>query len=256
MNIIRYLTLPARRNVTRIPRMLVALAAVCGASHSFAEDWGAYSIVPASAPAMVLESTGAADAGAVVSIGKAVGAVNQKWVITPKGENLFSIKPASNPALALAVEKGAAKMGSAIVLEADKGEPWQLWSLSKHENGSYSLVPKHAPDMGLDDLGGKQTPGSKIDLWTNTPNDQHLQWFIRPLAGSAVAAASEAADVPKYEPPVIKPEDILPGTTMQFTFTKSAIFPGTVRDVTVFIPAQYDAAKPACVYVKTDGYNP
>jgi len=28
-----------------------------------------------------------------------------------------------------------------------------------------------------------------------------------------------------------------------------------VRDVTVFIPAQYDGSMPACVYVKTDGYH-
>ena len=26
--------------------------------------------------------------------------------------------------------------------------------------------------------------------------------------------------------------------------------------MTVFIPAQYKGKKPACVYVKTDGYNP
>ena len=249
-------TLPAPRGTTRITHFLAAFAVAGFAAHSSAEDWGAYSIVPVSAQAMVLEATGAANAGAVISIGKPVGAANQKWVIVPKGDSLLSIKPSSNPSLALAVEKGAATMGAAIVLEADRGEPWQLWSLSKHENGSYSLVPKHAPDMGLDDLGGKQTPGAKIDLWTNTPNDPHLQWFIRPLAGSAVAAASEAADIPKYEPPAIKPENILSGTTKQFSFAKSAIFPGTVRDVTVFIPAQYDATKPACIYVKTDGYNP
>ena len=62
--------------------------------------------------------------------------------------------------------------------------------------------------------------------------------------------------VPKYEPPAIKPEDILAGVTKQFRFTQSQVFPGTVRDVTVFIPAQYDGKKPACVYVKTDGFNP
>ena len=67
----------------------------------------------------------------------------------------------------------------------------------------------------------------------------------------AVDAAAKA-----YEPPAIKPEDMLPGEIKKFTFTQSAIFPGTVRDVTVFIPAQYDGSKPACVYVKTDGYNP
>src|ERR1700681_1294149 len=51
-------------------------------------------------------------------------------------------------------------------------------------------------------------------------------------------------------------EDVKPGTIKQFVFTQSKVFPGTVRDVTLFIPAQYDAGKPACVYVKTDGYNP
>ena len=34
---------------------------------------------------------------------------------------------------------------------------------------------------------------------------------------------------------------------------KSTIFPGTVRDYWVYVPAQYDAAKPACVLVVQDG---
>src|SRR5258708_30420500 len=110
--------------------------------------------------------------------------------------------------------------------------------------------------MGIDLLGGKQIPGAKVDLWALNPNDQHLQWFIKPLAGSGIAEAKASDEVPKYEPPAIKPEDILPGTTKQFTFSESKIFPGTTREVTVFIPAQYDGKKPACVYVKTDGLNP
>ena len=87
--------------------------------------------------------------------------------------------------------------------------------------------------------------------------------FAEDRAGSSIVPVSAQALVleatgafPKYEPREIKPEDVLPGTTKQFTFTQSAIFPGTARDVTVFIPAQYDVAKPACVYVKTDGFNP
>src|SRR5439155_18053833 len=87
------------------------------------------------------------------------------------------------------------------------------------------------------------------------PKDQHLQWLVKPLAGSGVAPAAVDAGA-KYEPPAIKPEDILSGVTKEFRFTHSKVFPGTVRDVTVFIPAQYDGKKPACVYVKTDGYNP
>jgi hypothetical protein len=36
-------------------------------------------------------------------------------------------------------------------------------------------------------------------------------------------------------------EDIKPGRIETFQFTQSKIFPGTLREVTVFIPAQYDA---------------
>jgi enterochelin esterase-like enzyme len=35
----------------------------------------------------------------------------------------------------------------------------------------------------------------------------------------------------------------------------SLSFPGTRRNGAVFIPAQYDGTKPACVYVQQDGYN-
>jgi enterochelin esterase-like enzyme/sugar lactone lactonase YvrE len=46
------------------------------------------------------------------------------------------------------------------------------------------------------------------------------------------------------------------GTVKTFTFSQSRIYPGTRRGGSVFIPAQYDPAKPACVYVRQDGYNP
>lgn len=164
-----------------------------------AEDWGAYALVPVSAPAFVLESAGTGD-GAGVSIGKPAGAAHQKWTITPQGERLFSIQPAANPALALAVAKGANENGAAIVLEKESGQPWQLWSLTKHASGSYSLTPSHVTGLGLDLLGGKQMPGAPVDLWTSSGNDPHLQWLIKPLAGSIVAEAKASA-APGYVPP-------------------------------------------------------
>lgn len=36
---------------------------------------------------------------------------------------------------------------------------------------------------------------------------------------------------------------------------KSQVFPGTERDYWVYVPKQYDAAKPACVMVFQDGFN-
>lgn len=221
-----------------------------------AEDWGAYGIVPVSAPAMVLEAVESSTTdGAVVSINKPAGTANQKWMIMPKGEGFFVVKPVHSPSLALSAAHGGTRNGTPMVLETDAGQPWQLWSMTKHENGSYSLTPKHAPAMGIDDNGGKQLPGANIDLWTYDPKDQHLQWFVKPLAGSGVSGAA-VDTAAKYEPPAIKPDAILPGVTKEFRFTASKIFPGTARDVTVFIPAQYDGKKPACVYVKTDGFRP
>ena len=54
----------------------------------------------------------------------------------------------------------------------------------------------------------------------------------------------EEADAPK-------------GEVLKFTFERSQVFPGTVRDYWIYVPKQYDPAKPACVYVNQDGiqYN-
>lgn len=43
------------------------------------------------------------------------------------------------------------------------------------------------------------------------------------------------------------------GELLKFEFAESKIFPGTTREVTVYVPKQYDPAKPACVYVNQDG---
>ncbi len=43
------------------------------------------------------------------------------------------------------------------------------------------------------------------------------------------------------------------GELIKFEFAGSKIFPGTVREVTVYVPRQYEAAKPACLYVNQDG---
>src|SRR4029453_8483023 len=43
------------------------------------------------------------------------------------------------------------------------------------------------------------------------------------------------------------------GEVTKYTFDQSKIFPGTVRDYWVYVPKQYDPAKPACLYVNQDG---
>lgn len=54
------------------------------------------------------------------------------------------------------------------------------------------------------------------------------------------SASIEQAGVPK-------------GEVIKRIFDKSAIFPGTTREYWIYIPAQYDPGKPACVYVNQDG---
>ncbi|APW63825.1 SMP-30/gluconolactonase/LRE family protein [Paludisphaera borealis] len=43
------------------------------------------------------------------------------------------------------------------------------------------------------------------------------------------------------------------GEVQHHTFDQSKIFPGTTRDYWIYIPKQYDPAKPACLYVGQDG---
>src|SRR5271154_1095367 len=43
------------------------------------------------------------------------------------------------------------------------------------------------------------------------------------------------------------------GEVIKFTFDQSKIFPGTVRDYWIYVPKQYDPARPACLYVNQDG---
>ncbi len=248
---------------SRFARRVAALIllVVIPAARAEADDWGAYAIVPASAPGLTLEAVDARSVGgAVVSIGRPNHGPAQKWTITPGEGDTYLIRPAHAPRLVLAVAEGGTKMGTPIVLEADRGKPWQRWSLSKNEDGSYCLIPAHARGMGLDHLGGDPRPGAKIDLWENRPGDRHLQWFVRPLAGSPAVAVG-VGGVPEtppstYTPPELKPGQVKAGRVEQFTFATSSIYPGTTRQVHVFIPAQYDGSKPACVSVKFDGYNP
>jgi len=239
--------------------LLVILSAYLLSGRTVAEDWNAYALIPVSAPGMMLEAVGSGTSdGTIVSIGRPGGTANQKWLITPKGNNLYTIRPAYSTTLVLAAAKGGKANGTQVVLEEDKGQPWQRWSLKKTDSGTYNLIPSHAPEQGMDDFGGRQSPGARQDLWTNTPGDPHLQWIVKPLAGTLGSGANAAGDHNQstYVAPEIKPEDIPRGRIQSTIFTQSRIFPGTVRPLTVFIPAQYDGSKPACVYVKTDGYSP
>lgn len=69
---------------------------------------------------------------------------------------------------------------------------------------------------------------------------------------SPVLFAQTPEEYPVHPDAQVK-EGVPKGEVLKFTFENSKIFPGTWREYWVYVPAQYDASKPACVYVNQDG---
>jgi len=68
----------------------------------------------------------------------------------------------------------------------------------------------------------------------------------------AIAGCVVAAEEYPYGPDSQRQPGVPQGTVTQYSWT-SKIFPGTVRDYWVYVPAQYTPDKPACVMVFEDG---
>lgn len=78
--------------------------------------------------------------------------------------------------------------------------------------------------------------------------------MFRFLAACVLSGVSIfAADDYKLGPDSQFKADVPHGRVERFQFTNSTVFPGTVRDGGVYIPAQYDPAKPAALMVFQDG---
>ncbi len=54
-------------------------------------------------------------------------------------------------------------------------------------------------------------------------------------------------------PDSIENPDVPKGEILTFTFDESTVFSGTSRKIWVYVPAQYDETKPACLFVCQDG---
>jgi sugar lactone lactonase YvrE/enterochelin esterase-like enzyme len=70
-------------------------------------------------------------------------------------------------------------------------------------------------------------------------------WFLTVLV--LIPATALGADDAKQSSAVPK------GDVTKYTFDQSKVFPGTVRDYWIYVPKQYDPAKPACLWVNQDG---
>ncbi|MBX2843247.1 MAG: SMP-30/gluconolactonase/LRE family protein [Flammeovirgaceae bacterium] len=67
------------------------------------------------------------------------------------------------------------------------------------------------------------------------------------------AYAQTKTETYPVDPASEEQEGVPKGEILEFTFDTSKIFPGTTRKISVYIPDQYKADKPACVHVNQDG---
>ena len=72
------------------------------------------------------------------------------------------------------------------------------------------------------------------------------------IATAVQTPVTAAEDFPPYPDSRVQP-GVPKGELIKLEFSDSKVFPGTTREVTVYVPRQYDPAKPACVYVNQDG---
>ena len=77
--------------------------------------------------------------------------------------------------------------------------------------------------------------------------------FLVGFLRDVVALGAQAADDYKLGPDSQFKAEVPHGRVERFQFTNSTVFPGTVRDGGVYIPAQYDPSKPAALMVFQDG---
>lgn len=75
------------------------------------------------------------------------------------------------------------------------------------------------------------------------------------LCGLALALSLSLAAADTYElgPDSQRQPGVPRGVVTRHQFSSSKVYPGTVRDYWIYVPAQYSPAKPACVMVVQDG---
>ena len=80
----------------------------------------------------------------------------------------------------------------------------------------------------------------------NAKNFNHWTILLLVFSVAETFAAARGADTATAKAVPI-------GTLTKHTFSQSKVFPGTTRNYWVYVPAQYDGSKPACVHVEQDG---
>jgi|ERR1039458_5292407 hypothetical protein len=81
-----------------------------------------------------------------------------------------------------------------------------------------------------------------------------LQAQARPVDSDALVRKIQGELSDPFPPDEGKPDASIPhGEFLQGQIADSKIYPGTENGFVVYVPAQYDPARPACLLVKVDG---
>ena len=86
---------------------------------------------------------------------------------------------------------------------------------------------------------------------------QKLLTILMLLALTNVAAQQRDHYRVVFDPATVRNENVVVGEVLKRSFNESKIYPMTSRDYWIYVPAAYDASKPACLFVCLDGvqYN-
>jgi len=76
---------------------------------------------------------------------------------------------------------------------------------------------------------------------------------LRTLLSLFATVTLHAADDYKLGPDSQVKDGVPKGELVKLTFDQSKVFPGTIREVQIYVPKQYDAAKPAALMLFQDG---
>lgn len=125
-----------------------------------------------------MDLTGGSTAnGAQIIIWDNSNSVNQHWVLTNLGNNVWSIKSAAS-GLFLDLTGGSSADGTNIIQWGWNGGANQKWLFQKDANGYYSIVSS-ATNKAIDVNGGGTANGTKLIEWTVNGGDNQ-KWSIVP----------------------------------------------------------------------------
>jgi enterochelin esterase-like enzyme/sugar lactone lactonase YvrE len=99
------------------------------------------------------------------------------------------------------------------------------------------------------------TEGGHSGTWGGEQLPNALRWLWSDQKESVTPVAAETKPAWEPHPDAVAVEDVPHGTIEQMPVWESQVFANTVRDWSVYVPAQYDKDQPAAIMIFQDGQS-